>query len=354
MNINYQKILIYIVIIILACLITVFTFDSWQTVVMVAFLLLSISYIFILAIDRLSTNEYVIHETKEGFTSDTKTETNAETSKYEWLSNDDLFDDFYASVFTKLTQNENLIQAETAICMEEFSKTTPKDQLIILDAACGIGIGTASFAKQGAGEVVGIDKSQAMTRYAKGTTLPGTTLNDLQKQNVEFRTFDLMGAGAASAAEFTDACLLYFSVYYFRDLDTLFRNLALWVKPGGNLAIEVVNKYKFEPVLDSSNPWVGFSPQKYSKDRLTKSKVVFDKFDYEAEFDLEDPRAEFRETFRFKDGSVRRQKHTLYMPSMPEIIKKAQNNGWIYTSYVDLMPIQFSYGFLLFFKRASE
>ena len=276
MNINYQKILIYIVIIILACLITVFTFDSWQTVVMVAFLLLSISYIFILAIDRLSTNEYVIHETKEGFTSDTKTETNAETSKYEWLSNDDLFDDFYASVFTKLTQNENLIQAETAICMEEFSKTTPKDQLIILDAACGIGIGTASFAKQGAGEVVGIDKSQAMTRYAKGTTLPGTTLNDLQKQNVEFRTFDLMGAGAASAAEFTDACLLYFSVYYFRDLDTLFRNLALWVKPGGNLAIEVVNKYKFEPVLDSSNPWVGFSPHKFSKDRFSKSKVVFD------------------------------------------------------------------------------
>ena len=32
-------------------------------------------------------------------------------------------------------------------------------------------------------------------------------------------------------------------------------------------------KRKFEPILDSSNPWVGFSPQKYSKERLTKSKV---------------------------------------------------------------------------------
>ena len=346
----YQKLLVYITIIILGCLITVFTFDSWQTVCLMALLLIGISYIFILAIDKLTTLN--IGNIKEGFV--TESGSSATESKYEWLSNDDLFDDFYASVFTKLTQNEMLIQAETAICLEEFTKNKSKDQLMILDAGCGIGIGTASFAKQGAGTVVGIDKSQAMIRYAKGTTIPNTTLNDLQKQDIEFRQFDLIGPGAAGASEFTDAVLLYFTIYYFRDLDTLFRNIALWVKPGGNLVVEVVNKYKFEPVLDSSNPWVAFSPQKYMKDRLTKSKVVFDKFDYEAEFDLDDPRAEFRETFRFKDGSVRRQKHTLYMPNMPDIIKKAQNNGWTYTKYVDLMPLSFPYGYLLFFSRNAE
>ncbi len=344
----YQKLIIYVVIIILAALITVFTFDNWHSAGLVVLMLIAISYIFILAIDKLSTHEY-----KEGFTTESNA-TDAQVSKYEWLGNEDLFDDFYASVFTKLTQNEKLIQAETAICMEEFTKKTPKNQLNILDAGCGIGIGTAAFAKQGAGAVTGIDRSQAMIRYAKGTTIPNTTLTELQKQDVEFKQFDLMGPGAAAAAEFTDACLLYFTVYYFRDLDTLFRNLALWVKPGGSLAIEVVNKYKFEPILDSSNPWIGFSPQKYSKERLTKSKVVFDKFDYEAEFELEDPRAEFRETFRFKDGSVRRQKHTLYMLSMPDIIKKAQNNGWTYSKYVDLMPISFPYGYLLFFSRNPE
>lgn len=344
----HQKLLIYVIIIIIALLITIFTFDTWETIALVAFVLMSMSYLFILAVDKLTTLNCT--NVKEGFV----TESAAQTSKYEWLSNDDLFDDFYASVFTKLTQNEKLVQAEAAICLEEFTKTTPKDQLIILDAGCGIGIGTAAFSKLGAGTVVGIDKSQAMVRYAKGTTIPNTTLNDLQKQDIEFRQFDIMGPGAAAAAEFTDACLLYFTVYYFKDLDTLFRNLALWVKPGGSLAIEVVNKYKFEPVLDSSNPWVGFSPQKYAKERITKSKVVFDKFDYEAEFDLEDPKAEFRETFRFKDGSTRRQKHTLYMPNMPDIIKKAQSNGWTYTKYVDLMPISFPYGYLLFFNRNAE
>ena len=240
--------------------------------------------------------------------------------------------------------------------MEEFSKKIPeKSQMVILDAACGIGVASCSFAKLGAGHVVGIDKSPAMIRYAKGTTLPSTTLSPTQRQDVEFRTFDLMGPGAASAGEFNCACLLYFSIYYFQDLDVLFRNMALWMRPGGSLAVEVVNKYKFEPVLDCSNPWVGVSPQRYSKERLSKSHAVFDTFEYDAAFELvTDPRAEFRETFRFKDGSVRRQKHRLFMPSMEQIVQHAQTNGWRYTKYVDLMPLSFSYGYLLFFERVAE
>jgi len=341
-----KEYIVYITIVIIAAMITLITFDSYQTVMLFTLLLICISYLFILGIDTLSTLN--CGTIKEGFV------TESEESKYEWLNNDDLFDDFYASVYAKLAQNEKLVQAETAICLEEFSKNIPKNQLTILDAGCGIGVGTVAFAKQGVGMTVGIDKSQAMIRYAKGTIVPNTTLTDTQKQDIEFRTFDLVGPGAAAAAEFTNAVLLYFTVYYFRDLDNLFRNLALWVKPGGSLAVEVVNKYKFEPILEASTPWIGFSPQKYSKERLTKSRIVFDKFDYEAEFELMDPKAEFRETFRFKDGSVRRQKHITYMQNIPDIIKAATNNGWMYTSYVDLMPLTFSYGYLLFFKRMSE
>ena len=344
----YQKVIVYASIIVLASLLTLFTFDTIQTVLLVSLLLIVVSFVFVMGIDRLTT--YNTITIKEGFVSESD-----ELTKYEWLTdNDEIFDDFYASVFTKLTQNENLIQAETAICLEEFTQNKSKDQLSILDAGCGIGIATCTFAKLGARNVVGIDKSMAMIRYAKGTTLPNTTLTDIQQQDVEFRMFDIMGPGAAGAAEFTDACILYFTIYYFRDLEALFRNLALWVKPGGSLAIEVVNKYKFEPVLDSSNPWVGVSPQNYVKDRIKKSTVVFDKFDYESVFELNDPKAEFRETFRFKNGSVRRQKHKLYMPSIPDIIKKAQNNGWTYTKYVDLMPLSFQYGYLLFFTRNAE
>lgn len=365
--ISHNMLLISLTIIIISIFITLFIYDSFESILASAVILIIVSYLIVLSLDKLTV--YNVSTIKEGFinsvedTNELKDnqliegkgeESEAKKSKYEWLVNEDLFDDFYASVFTKLTQNEKLIQAESAICMEEFTKKTPKDQLIILDAGCGIGIATCSFAKQGAGTVVGIDRSPAMIRFAKGTTLPNTTLTELQRQSVEFRQADLIGPGAAVGAEFTDACLLYFTVYYFQDLDMLFRNMALWVKPGGTFAIEVVNKYKFEPILDSANQWVGFSPQKYTKERITKSKVVFDKFDYEAVFDLDDPRAEFRETFRFKDGSVRRQKHILYMPSIQEIVQKAQRNGWTYTKYVDLTPMSFPYGYILFFNRNPE
>jgi SAM-dependent methyltransferase len=337
-------------VIILAGLMTLCAFDTWQTVMIAVLILIGVNYIAVLSVDRLTT--YQVGTIREGFVTDA-TDTQAALSKYEWLNNEDLFDDFYASVFTKLTQNEGLIQAESLICLEEFSRNRPKSQLTIMDVGCGIGIATCSFAKSGVGHTIGVDKSDAMIRYAKGTTLKNTTLTETEQQNVEFRTFDVMGAGAAGASECTCACLLYFTIYYFRDMDILFRNLAYWVKPGGTLAIEVVNKYKFDPILNSSNPWIGVNPQNYVKERLKTSKVVFDTFDYEATFELEDPNAEFRETFRFKDGSVRRQKHMLFMPSIPEIIKKAKQNGWLYTKYVDLMNISFPYGYLLFFNRGE-
>jgi len=343
-----HKLIVYVTIILLGALITLFTFDNIQTVLLVSLLIIGVVYLVVLSMDRLTTLSVLT--IREGFVA----ESAASASKYEWLGNDDLFDDFYASVFTKLTQNEPLIQAETAICLEEFGKKRPKQQMRILDAGCGIGIGVCSFAKQGVGHTVGIDKSQAMIRYAKGTTMPSTTLTESQRQDIEFRQFDLIGPGAAGAAEFTDACLLYFTIYYFRDLEMLFRNLALWVRPGGSLAIEVVNKYKFDPVLNSGNPWVGVSPQSYAKERIKTSRAVFDTFDYEASFELEDPKAEFQEVFRFKDGSVRRQRHTLNMLSISDIIEKAQQNGWSYTSYVDLMPMSFEYGYLLFFTRNAE
>jgi SAM-dependent methyltransferase/uncharacterized membrane protein len=349
-----QKIIVYLTLFILAGLLTLFTFDTWDTVLIVSLILIGISYVSILTTERLFAPEV---NTAEGFTSDSESisDTESKKTRHEWLDNDELFDDFYASIFTKLTQNEKLIQAETAICLQEFSKNIPKDQLTLLDAGCGIGIATCSFVKQGVRKVVGIDKSPAMIKYAKHTTLPNTTLNDKQKQSADFLIGDLLGPTTAMASEYDGACLLYFTLYYLgKEIDTLFRNLHLWVKPGGILAVEAVNKYKFEPILDSSNPWVGVSPQRYKKERLTTSKVIFDKFDYEANFELEDPRAEFKEVFRFKDGSLRRQRHRLYMPSIKEIIHSATNNGWTYTKYVDMMPMSFAYGYLLFFTRNPE
>jgi hypothetical protein len=136
-----------------------------------------------------------------------------------------------------------------------------------------------------------------------------------------------------------------------QDKDAFFRNMFLWVKPGGELVVEVVNKYKFDPMLDSASPWVGLSLQKYSKDRVMESKVMFDKFEYTGKFELTDPEAEFRETFRFKDGAVRRQRHRFVMPSIDQIAKAGTAAGWVYTKFIDLTLVGFEYSYLLFFRH---
>jgi hypothetical protein len=83
--------------------------------------------------------------------------------------------------------------------------------------------------------------------------------------------------------------------------------------------------------------------------------VAFDKFDYEGVFDVDETpgsrAAEFRETFRFKDGSVRRQRHTFDMPDMNSIVEAAQGAGWQYRGYVDNVAAAFEYSYTLLFTH---
>lgn len=305
--------------------------------------LLCINYLSILAMEQLTTQSI---NSYEGF------ETMTDTSRQETLVNDEIYDDFYASIYNKIFQHDTLIQAEAAIAFHEWTKDTKPQDMRVLDLCCGTGVATCYFAKENLSKVIGVDKSQAMIRFAKNLILPKTTLTENQLSAIEWKQADAYSPSVCDPSSITHACLFYFTIYHFRDIDAIFRNLALWVKPGGHMVIEVVNKYKFEPIPGVANPWVGTSPQKYVKDRIKDAKATFDKFEYESHFDLEDPRAEFAETFRFKDGTVRRQKHVLWMPSIEQIVQKATQTGWVYDKYTNLDIIGFQYGFLLFFVRS--
>ena len=276
----------------------------------------------------------------------------AEETMTKWLEAPELFDDFYAQVYDQLAQGSVRLQAEAGLALHAFKLNGQEPSSItMLDAGCGTGIVTSALAKIGVKKIIAVDVSPAMIRRAKKATLPSTTLTQEQKDAIEFRESDLLNPSALQPGEVTNVIVFYFVLYYLRDIEAFFRNLFVWTKPGGMIAVEVVNKYKFDPMLDSSSPWMGFSLQKYSKDRITQSKVAFDKFEYEGKFDLIDPVAEFRETFRFKDGTVRRQKHVFVMPSIQEIVKMAQVVGWEYKSYIDLTTIGFEYAYLLLFRH---
>lgn len=306
-------------------------------------------------------------DTAEGFTDGSA----AEESKYEWLDNNRLYDSFYASIYDQLVQGSQRTQVEVKLLLDKWKIAgRAKNELRILDIGCGTGLAPIAFAKEGVGRVVGLDKSKAMLEYAEKTNLAKfagkagslsqdgvlakSALTPHQKDAIKWREADVIDPAACKPQEFDCACLLYFSVYYIRDLDGLFRNCALWIAPGGKLAVQVVNKYKFDPILDSASPFM-FSVQKYSKERVMKSHVKFDKFDYDAVFHLDgensETAAEFRETFRFKDGSVRRQRHSFNMPAISVIVNKAKAAGWIYDGYIDELASGFEYSYLLCFHH---
>jgi len=320
--------------------------DKWQWFLLILLVLLIINYVVRMGYDRL-----VQPSPHEGFTDGASAKS---TKSGNWLTDELVYDDFYASVCNKIFQHDALVQAESALLLQEWSKGhKDNSHMRILDALSGTGVSTCHFAKHGAGKVVGLDKSPSMIRFSKNVVMPATTLTEPQREVIEWREADVYSPFIASQGEFTHASILFFGIYEIKDLSALFKNLALWIQPGGGLAIEVVNKHKFEPVPDVANPWVAVSPQSHSKTRITKSNAVFDTFDYSTEFDLDENRAEFKEIFKFKDGTKRRQKHVLYMPDISVIIKKATDMGFIYTKYVDLRFTGFNYGYMLFFTKGG-
>ena len=131
----------------------------------------------------------------------------------------------------------------------------------------------------------------------------------------------------------------------------MFKNMFNWLQPGGCLVIHLVNREKFDPILEAASPFVAFSVQKYSKQRITRSKVAFDKFDYEADFSLEGSSAEFHEEFKFKNGKFRKQTHKLHMVTMDDVITKAEENGFVYKQFIDLTAIGYEYQYLFCFVR---
>lgn len=309
-------------------------------ILLVLFVIMLANYLAVLAIQKMQDRVVIapgMYPQREGFT-------DAPEKGETFLTNDKLYDTFYASVYDQLTQQQTRTAAKVALIVQEWKQKAWKaEQMDVLDAGCGTGVASAAFAKMKVNSVLALDKSPAMLEKAK--------FGNQKNPTVKYRLADLNNPSALSGGEVSHAACLYFTLYYLPDKESFFRNMFLWVKPGGELVVEVVNKYKFDPMLESASPLVAFSVQKYSEKRVTESKVVFDKFTYTGRFDLYDPQAEFTETFRFKDGSIRRQKHKLTMPTMEEVVKIGQTAGWVYTKYIDLVSVGFEYSYLLFFRH---
>ena len=256
------------------------------------------------------------------------------------LEGDTIYDEFYSNVYDTLFYNDakNVYEIHAINDKIKFPKTAK-----ILDVGCGTGHHIKLLHSLGYDNTIGIDKSNAMVETARknfpdGNFLKGDIMNAMQFQHNSFDTI----------------LCLYFTIYYIKNKERFFRNCYDFLNYGGVLCIHLVDKHNFDPILTPSNPLTMISPQRYAKQRITKSKVFFNGYDYMADFKLDGDNALFIEKFTDKKSKkVRKQEHYMFMETSEDILQVAQSIGFIVEAKIDLLPVQFEYNYIYVLRKSN-
>jgi ubiquinone/menaquinone biosynthesis C-methylase UbiE len=282
---------------------------------------------------KLFKPQEIISESKEGF------ETN---NNFEVKMNDNIYDDFYSSVYDSLVFNEIKSEFEVG---QIITTTTPTNESLILDVGCGTGNTIHRFVEKGYSNIIGIDKSKNMIDKA---------ISKYPDNKFEIADIMNMSEFPYDESTFTHILCLYFTIYYMKNKETFFKNCYSLLKHGGFLVVHLVDRNRFDPILPPGNPFYIVSPQSYSKERITQTNVDFNGFNYNAKFDLnkETNTATFEEKFKKKKtNQVRINKHTLYMETVTEIIQKAHDVGFITHAKIDMMRCAYDYQYMYVFYK---
>ena len=251
-----------------------------------------------------------------------------------------IYDDFYSSIYDELVFNGKKDDYEIKKIIE---MTKPSETSSILDIGSGTGHHVAILNQKGY-KTIGMDLSKSMINEAKSNY-----------PDYQFIHGNAMSATQFQPEVFTHILCLYFTLYYLKDKTRFFENCFSWLMPGGSLVVHIVDRDNFDPIIPPANPLLILTPQRYAKKRITKSRVTFDDFKYDANFVLENNtnNAKFVETFKNKKtGKIfRKQEHHMYMESEEAILSIAKSVGFIVDAKVDLIKSGYEYNYLYVFKR---
>lgn len=247
--------------------------------------------------------------------------------KYITLKENNIYDNFYSQVYDDLLFDEYKNKFEIG---EIIGFTKPPKGSNILDIGSGTGHHVADYDKLGY-KGIGIDLSKAMinkskNNYPESNYIHGNVMNN---NTIREDSIDLITS-------------LFFSTYYIKDKLAFFTNCHRWLKNNGYLAIHLVDRNNFDPIINASDPLAIISAQTYAKERITSSIVKFDTHDYNANFKLDnDKEATMHETFKEKNtGKVRKHEHKLYMPTQNIVLSYAKDAGFKLKKVIDMKQTQ--------------
>jgi 2-polyprenyl-3-methyl-5-hydroxy-6-metoxy-1,4-benzoquinol methylase len=259
--------------------------------------------------------------------------------KFVTKDNNNLFDDFYCEVYNELIFDPNKNNYEVTE-LDKIADIDSKSK--ILDVGCGLGHHVDYYREKGV-NIQGLDKSESMVKLAKK-----------RYPKAKFKKGDVLSSMIYRPETFTHVLTLYFTIYYMEQKSLYFKNVYDWLRPGGMLVLHLVNRNLFDPILQTADPLLIVSPQKFAKKRITNSVVKFENFTYKANFDLpkNSANASFIETFT--DDStrhVRRNEHKLYMEKQKDILKMARSVGFMMKGRIDLVNCAYEYQYLYLLQK---
>jgi len=251
-----------------------------------------------------------------------------------------VYDDFYANIYDYLVYSSIKNDYEVGMII---NNTVPTETSIIADIGCGTGHHVGNLSAKNL-KVIGVDIAPSMIKKAKE-----------EYPHSNFILGDAMDNSLFKMNSLTHVLCLYFTIYFFKDKRHFFDNCMDWLMPGGYLIVHIVDRETFDPILPPGNPLYVVSPQKYAKERITKTQVTFNDFVYSANFNLDkdSDMATFDEKFKFNDGRVRKQQQKLYMEDSATIVNMAQDCGFIIQGKIDLVKCAYENQYLYIFVKPS-
>jgi len=256
-----------------------------------------------------------------------------------------IYDNFYANIYDDLMRDMNLVSYEVKT-LKKIINENKKNQHFdnydnsLLDLGSGTGNHVFGFNKVGY-NAQGIDISNDMIEVAKK-----------KYPDEKFQQGNFMDTMLVQPNSFSMITCLYFTIYYIKNKAKFFENCYIWLKPGGYLVIHLVNKKKFNPIVNGGDPLLIISAQNYSNERIKESVVDFNNFKYKGTFDLQGNDGIFNESFKFKnDNHTRQNEHHFYMENQTAILKKAENLGFKFIQQIHLGQTGYDFQYLYVLQK---
>ena len=254
--------------------------------------------------------------------------------------NKNIYDDFYVNIYDDLFYNKIKNEYEVGTILNSEG---PTEESVVLDVGCGTGHHVNILASNDV-DVIGIDESAAMINKAR-ENFP----------TLEFRQENVLNRDIFEKSSFTHISCFNFTIYHFDNKREFFENCYYWLKPGGFLIVNLVDKKTFDPILQLGNPYEVLGKKNVEK-YGNETRVKLLRYDYKSNFEIypNDDTAVFNERIKnVKTGERRKQELFLYMPTQKKILNEAKSTGFIMEGQYDMSTINVHSQYIYTLKKPN-